>query len=77
MSKLLDQAIAKARELPDDVQDAMADALFAHIVGEDEGYQLSPEQMDDVKRIQQELRNDKTRLATDEEAAAVWTKCGL
>jgi hypothetical protein len=77
MSKLLDQAVAKARELPDDVQDAVADALFAHIAGEDQRHHLTSEQIEDVKRIQRELRSGKTRLATDEEVAAVWKKCGL
>jgi hypothetical protein len=77
MSKLLDQAIAKARELPDDVQDNVADALFAHIAGEDHRYHLTSEQIADVKRIQQDLRSGKTRLAADEEVAAAWKKCGL
>jgi hypothetical protein len=31
MTKLLEEAIAKVRELPEDQQDAAADALFAHI----------------------------------------------
>ena len=77
MTKLLEQAIAKARELSEAEQDAIADALFAHLAGDDRRYRLSPEQVADAARIREELRSGHTRLATDEEVAAVWRKCGL
>jgi hypothetical protein len=38
---------------------------------------LRPEQIADVKRIRDDLRNGRTRLATDEEIAALWKQCGL
>jgi len=37
MTKLLEAAVAQARELPAEIQDAAADALFAHIANEDSG----------------------------------------
>jgi len=77
MTKLLEQAIAQVRELSEAEQDAAADALFAHIAGDHRRYQLTQEQVADVKRIQQDLRDGKTRLLTDEEMAAFWKKCGL
>jgi len=77
MTKLLDEATAKVRGLPDEVQDAAADVLFAHIAGEDLPYRLTPEQVAEVVRIQQDLRDGRTRLATDEEVAALRRKCGL
>jgi hypothetical protein len=77
MTKLLEQAIAKVRQLPEDAQDAAADALFAHIAGDSARYQLSSEQIEDVRRIRADLRSGKTRLAADEEVAALWKKCGL
>ena len=77
MTKLLEQAIAKARELSESEQDAIAEALFAHFAGGDQTYRLSPEQIADVNRIREDLRSGRTRLATDEEVAAVWKKCGL
>lgn len=77
MTKLLEQAIAKARELSDEEQDAIADALFAHLPGGTARLRLSPEQIADVTRIRNDLRSGRTRLATDEEAAALWKKCGL
>jgi hypothetical protein len=75
MTKLLEQAIAEARELTETEQDAIADALFAHIAGARP--RLTPEQIADVTRIRDDLRSGRTRLATDEETAALWKKCGL
>jgi hypothetical protein len=77
MTKLLEQAIAKARELSASEQDASADALFAHLAGGGPHYRLDPEQVADVRRIRDDLHSGRTRLATDEEVAAVWKKCGL
>jgi hypothetical protein len=38
---------------------------------------LTPEQRADVTRIRNALQSGQTRLATDEETAALWKKCGL
>jgi hypothetical protein len=77
MTKLLEQAVAQARELTAEEQDAAADALFAHIANEDRRYQLSADQIEEVKRIRERLRSGETRLATDDEMQALWKKCGL
>jgi hypothetical protein len=77
MTKLLEQAIAEARARSEDEQDAIADALFAHLAGDGRRMRLSPEQAADVMRIRDDLRSGRTRLATDEETAALWKKCGL
>jgi hypothetical protein len=77
MTKLFEEAIAKVRELPEDQQDAAADALFAHISGGAGRYRLTPEQVAEVMRIQKDLREGTTRLATDDELAALRKKCGL
>ena len=76
MTKLVEQAIAKARELSEAEQDALADALFAHLPGRDGRVRLTAEQAADVARIRDDLRSGRTRLATDEEVDAVWKKCG-
>ena len=60
MTKLLEQAIAKARELSEAEQDAIADALFAHFAGGDDRYRLSAEQAADVSRIRDDLRSGRT-----------------
>jgi putative addiction module component (TIGR02574 family) len=77
MTKLLDQAIEQARELPAEEQDALAEALFAHIANDDRPYRLTADQVEEVRRRQQDLRDGKTQLATDEEVEAVWKRCGL
>ena len=77
MTKLLEQAIAQVRELSEAEQDAAADALFVHIAGDHRQHQLTPAQIADVKRIQQELRDGRMRLLTDDEIAAFWKSCGL
>lgn len=77
MAKLLERAIAKARELSEDEQDAIAEALSAHLATNAIPNRLTPGQVADVHRIREDLRNGRTRLATDEELAALWKKCGL
>jgi hypothetical protein len=77
MTKLLEQAIAKARQLSESEQDAIADAMFAHLPGGEGRPRLTPEQIADVKRIRDDLRSGRTRLATDSETAALWKTCGL
>jgi anionic cell wall polymer biosynthesis LytR-Cps2A-Psr (LCP) family protein len=77
MTKLLEQAIAKARELSEAEQDALADAMFANFESDRGRYRLTGEQAADVARIRDDLRSGRTRLATDQEISAVWKKCGL
>jgi hypothetical protein len=76
MTKLLEQAVAEARQLPEADQDAAAEALLAHIANPDRRYGLSVEQAEEVKRIRARLQSGETRLATDEEVSALWKKCG-
>jgi hypothetical protein len=42
MTKLLEEAIEQLRELPDEDQDAAADALFAYISSDERQYVLRP-----------------------------------
>jgi len=42
MTALLDEAIEQLRELPEDEQDAAADALFAYIASDERQYRLEP-----------------------------------
>jgi len=74
MTKLLDQAIEHLRDLPEEEQDAAADALFAYIASDDRQYHLHPHQVAEVQRIRRGLADGKTRLATDQEMAALRTK---
>jgi hypothetical protein len=63
--------------LPAEDQDAAAEALFAHIANQDRRHGLSIEQVEEVERIRARLRSGETRLATDEEVAALWKRCGV
>jgi hypothetical protein len=76
MTKRLAEAVAQARGLPDEKQDELADALFAHMAERDGMSLLSREQVDEVRRIQEGLRTGTTRLATDEEVAETWKQFG-
>jgi hypothetical protein len=77
ITKLLEQAVDQARELPPEGQDAAADALFAHIANEDRRYRLSADQVEQVKQIRERLQSGETRHATEDETRALWKKCGL
>ncbi len=77
MTKLLEQAVEQARELPEEDQDAAAEALFALIANEDQRHGLSVEQAEEVKRIRARLQSGETRLATAEEVSTLWKKCGV
>jgi len=73
MTKPLEDAIAQARELPENEQDQIAEALFAHMAGAE--FRLTDDQVEEVKRRQRELREGKTRFATEEEMDALWKQC--
>jgi hypothetical protein len=77
MSKLLDEAIEQLRELPEDEQNAAADVVFAYVSSDERRYHLRPDQIREVRRIRQGLRDGITRLATDEEVSTLKRKSGL
>jgi hypothetical protein len=77
MTRLLDEAIETLRDLPEDEQDAAADALFAYISSDEREYQLRPEHAEAVRLIQRDLKSGKTRLATEDEVAALKRGTGL
>ena len=74
MTDLLEQAIEQLRDLPEEEQDAAADVLFAYVCSEERHYQLRPHQITQVRRIRQDLRDGKTRLATNTEVSTVKKK---
>ena len=77
MTRLLDEAIETLRDLPEDEQDAAADALFAYISSDEREYRLHPEQAEAVRLIRRDLKSGKTRLATEDEVAALKRGTGL
>lgn len=77
MTKPLEQDITAVRELSEEDQDAAADALFAHLASDHRRIGLTPDQVEDVKRIQDGLLTGEERLASEGEMVALWRKCGL
>ena len=75
MTKLLEKAIERARELPDDEQDALALAMLT--IAEEPALQAP---LDDETRAAIRRGVDEARrgaLASDEEVAALWRRYGL
>ena len=75
MTKLLEQAFARARELPDADQDAAARVLLSVLDSRDDGFPMD----DDVRAaihegLAQGLRGE---FASDAEISALWTRHGL
>ncbi len=77
MTKLLDQAIEKAKALPESEQDMAAEALLSIVYKDAPRIGLTPQQVEEVKRIQRDVADGKVKLASDSEVAALWKKCGL
>ncbi len=74
MTKLLEKAIERARQLPDDVQDSMALTLLTMAeMGE------APEELDDETRaaIREGLEQARRgEFASPEEIEAIWRRFG-
>jgi hypothetical protein len=77
MTKLLDEAIAKVRTLPDAEQDRAAEALLAAFTPDADDYTLTPEQAEEVRRIRAGLATGETSIATADEVATLWRDLGL
>jgi hypothetical protein len=74
MTKLLDQGIQAVRELPAERQD-MAGALLLTLAAGEAEYQLTREQVEDLKLAVQEA--DRGEFATAAQIADTWEKFGL
>lgn len=77
MTKLLRDVIERVRTWPEDRQDDAARVLLDLEAQQTSRSRLTPEQVREVDRIQQKLRNGTATFATDEEMAAFWQTCGL
>jgi hypothetical protein len=74
MTRLLEEAINALRDLPEDEQDAAADALFVYISSDERQYRLRPDQVAEVHRIRRALRDGTTRLAINAEVTELKKK---
>ncbi len=71
MTKLLAEALAATDKLPPEAQDELARMILAFAGKEGEVYELSEEELGDLKEAIGEA--DRGEFATDEEVAALWT----
>ena len=74
MTKLLEQGIEAARSLSPDRQD-MAGELLLQLAERMPEYQLTAEQLEDVKLAIAEA--DRGEFATEQDVARTWKKFGL
>ncbi len=73
MTKLLDQAIAKVRELPAEEQERAAEALMLFAELAKQGvYRLSPEERTAIEESREQARRGE--LATDQEVEAAYAR---
>jgi hypothetical protein len=73
MTKLLEEAIARIRQLPEDEQDRAAETLLALVgLAPDGQYKLSGDERAAVRRGLQELRDGK--LASPEQVSDVFNR---
>jgi hypothetical protein len=74
MTKLLEQAIATVRELPEPDQDMAAQFLLGFANPDADRYQLTEAQAAEVELAQREVRAGE--VATDTETTDVWLRRG-
>ena len=73
---MLEEAVARLRMRPEAEQEQAAEALLDFLGQEQQRYQLTPDQVEEVRQIQEGLADGSERLATDEEVAAMWRRHG-
>jgi hypothetical protein len=56
MTKLLDEAMAQLRDMPEDEQDAAADLVFTYITSDEREYHLLPHQVAQIRRAHRAQR---------------------
>jgi hypothetical protein len=75
MTRLLEEGIEAVRGLPADRQDMAGELLLGLAGVVQPGYQLTPEQIADLKTAIAQA--DRGEFATEDELRAVWSKFGL
>ena len=75
MTKLLDEAIERARALPEADQDQVAEVLMAVVQKSRAACRLTEEQAETVRRTQDAVRQGA--IASDDDMDALWRRFGL
>ena len=77
MTKLLQDVIERVRQWPDERQDEAAHVLLQLEAQRTSRLRLSPEQVEEVARIQRKVADGSATFASDAEMTAFWKSCGL
>ena len=75
MTKLLERAVAAARELTPDMQDAVARLVLTFAGEEQPVLQLTPDE--EAALAESEAAEIRGDFATDEQVRSIWAKHGL
>jgi hypothetical protein len=75
MTDLLDKAITAARNLPPEVQDAIARMVLSYAGEEQAVYRFTLEE--EAEQDEADAAEARGDFATDEEVRAIWAKYGL
>jgi hypothetical protein len=77
MTELLEEALSRLRQRSAADQDLAAEIIMSLLDRDVPEYCLTPEQEDDVARIQDDLKAGRTRLMTDDEVEAMRRRFGV
>ncbi len=73
---MLEDAIERVRALPEADQDLAAELLLSVVYRNDPDLRLTPEQVEEVRRTRDGLRDGTVRLLSEEETEEMWRRLG-
>jgi DNA-binding PadR family transcriptional regulator len=76
-AKDLEALIERVRHWPRERQEDAAEVLLEMERQDASRYRLTDAQAQEVARIQHDIRDGRSAIATDEQTAALWKSCGL
>lgn len=76
MTKLLEKAVAAARELPPDMQDEIARVILL-LAGDEDAAPVALTAEEEASLAESLAQASRGEFATDEQVRAVWAKHGL
>jgi hypothetical protein len=73
---LVEEAIHRLRGLPPADQESAAETVLAIVEQYEHSYRLTPEQVEQVRRTREGLKDGTVGVASDEEVEAMWRRLG-
>ena len=73
---LLEEAIESLRSVPAAKQDQVAEVVLSIVEQYTSDLQLTPEQIEEVRRIEADFLAGKLEILSDEETKAMWRRLG-